>query len=154
MELIVKCQSPDNMFLSRFFLKWKLALELVICISSAGTCAHTLTTFPIRLLGPHEIFSVFRVISVNFFGPPLCIWPTTHLSSHLPEKHKDGSVSQALQAGYRLGLSGGGYPSPTDVEEPQGQPETSAAEMLGLAPGWPARPARVPHTCLLLCHSK
>lgn len=43
-------------------------LELVISISLFGICAHTLTQFPTRLLSPCEIFSVFRIISVSFFG--------------------------------------------------------------------------------------
>lgn len=43
-------------------------LELVISISLFGICAHTLTQFPTRLLSPREIFSVFRIISVSFFG--------------------------------------------------------------------------------------
>lgn len=133
MELIIKCLLGlpyCNTFLSCLFLKGNTALELVILISSPGTVP-TLTSFPIRAGDQVRFFSVFRVVSGSFFGPPLCIWPTIHFSFCLTESMWMATSYTHTQLAVDLGWV---------MDEPEGGLETLAVEMLGLATGLLASP--------------
>lgn len=123
--------------------KWQ---ELVICISSLGTCAHTLIRFPVRLLGPCEV-SVHWGSSLSLSLGPLCaygalpapvfIWQKSVGLQRLLSSKRATDWGWAMDA-VPLSVSAGG---------PEGGLETLAVEML-------ASPGRALCVFLLFCYSK